>query len=260
LDGAHRRRESTAASEPGARQAAHPPPRATMTYRDRRVAVLLRVIAVARAQEWRTEPIVDAGIEIEAPGRLERLPLQLGASAVYERARLRPKDLQDCLRSQYYWYCDVFEFTKKAPTGDDPQLPKGLPPEMAEKLKKLMAAAGFKRLTSFKDWLDEKQREAAMVAVGKGEKGEKGAKGLAIEVAGKATKGGPGRLDYAHWVWRERSGYGPCGVEYYEAAVYSFEDREVALVIEMPLETEKPGKPKSKWKDLVDHMIPSGKA
>ncbi|MFY9346051.1 MAG: hypothetical protein WAT39_26410 [Planctomycetota bacterium] len=210
------------------------------------VAVALAVVfscTAIPAQEWRKEPLTSVGLEIDAPGRLERLPMQLGEGAVYQRARFRPKDNQDFVRSQYYWYCDVYEFSSKK-GGDDADLPAGVPEEMKEQLKKLMAEHGFARKTTFKEWFEDEN------------KGKKDT--LTVEVAGKPRKGKAGKLDHVHWVWRERSGFGPCGVVYCEAAVYSFPEREVAIVIEMPLETEKPGIPKSKWKSIIDRVIPSG--
>jgi hypothetical protein len=209
------------------------------------VAAATLLFAVAPAQNWRTEALPSVGIEFTAPSRLERLPMQLGEGALYHRARLRPKDDADFVRSQYYWYCDVYEFTKAEPKPDEAgaDLPSGVPEEMKAELAKLLARLGGKRLKTFKDWLDEKEKDTVEVLV-----------------SGKAKKGKSGKLDHAHWVWKERNGFGPCGVVYCEAAVYAFGEREVALVIEMPLETEKPGVPKSKWKNLIDEMIPSGKA
>jgi len=205
--------------------------------------LLFALTAAARAQEWRPEQIADVGLEIEAPGRLERLPMQLGEEGPHHRARFRPKDTQDYVRAQWEWVCDIYEFSKKEDKGAEPAIPDGLPPEAKEQIKKLLASSGFKPATSFKAWFDEKDK-----------------KNITIEVAGKPKKGKPGKLDYAHWVWRDRNGFGPANVVYCEAAVYSFPDREVALVIEMPLETEKPGTPKTKFKLIIDKMIPSGKA
>ena len=205
------------------------------------VAALLSVVACA--QEWRTEAITSVGLEIDAPSRLERLPMQLGEDAIYQRARFRPKDNQDFVRSQYYWYCDVYEFSKTAPKEGDDGLPEGLPPEMKEQMKKLLEQFGSRRMKTFKEWLDDKEKAK-----------------ITIVQEGKLKKPKPGKQEYIHWVWKEASGFGPVGIVYCEAAVYSFGDREVALVIEMPLETEKPGIPKSKWKTIIDRMIPSGKA
>lgn len=208
------------------------------------LSVLALTLAVAApCQEWRTEQVVDVGIEFDIPSRLERLPMQLGQNAIYQRARMRPKDNADFVRAQYYWYCDVYEFSKKEPKGDDTDLPAGVPEEFKEQLRKLLASAGGKRNKSFKEYLAEKEKDTVTVVV-----------------EGKPKKGKGGKLDYAHWVWKEKSGFGPVGVVYCEAAVYSFPEREVALVIEMPLETANPGVPKDKWKTLIDRMIPSGKA
>ena len=197
----------------------------------------------AFAQDWRPEKVHDVGIEFDMPSRLERLPMQLGEEALYHRARLRPKDDADFVRGEFYWYCDVYSFSKKEPKADDAALPEGLPPEAKEQLKKLLESTAFKPLKSFKEWLDDN------------EKGK-----ITIVQAGKARKGRAGKLDYAHWIWIDANDFGPVKKTYCEAAVYTFPDREVALVIEMPLETLKPAEPKSKWKALIDRMIPSGKA
>ncbi len=194
------------------------------------------------AQDWRKEQISSVGIEIDAPSRLERLPMQLGDNALYHRARFRPKDDSDFVRAQYYWYCDVYEFSAKKKEGDDSGLPEGIPEELKEQIKKIIAS-GIKPKTTFKEWLDDKEKTQ-----------------VTIDVAGKPKSSKGGKLPYTHWVWKDRSGFGPCGVVHCEAAVYTFPDREVALVIEMPLETEKPGVPKSKWKTLIDRIIPSGTA
>ena len=211
------------------------------------VPMLLALAMPAAAQQWRTEVISNAGIEIDAPSRLERLPMQLGADALYERARLRPKDDQDFVRAQYYWNCDVYEFRaakKDAAGGARPELPEGLPAEVREQLEKMFASGSFgKRHETFASWLDD--RKSAEVTV---------------EVEGKKKKGRNGKLDYTHWVWREANGYGPAGIVYCEAAVYALPDREVAVVVEMPLETAKPPVPKSKWKNIIDRMIGSGRA
>jgi hypothetical protein len=205
------------------------------------VAASLASVALP-AQDWRTEQVADVRLEFDAPSRLERLPMQLGENGIYHRARLRPKDTADFVRAQYYWYCDVYEFSKKPKASDDLDLPEGLSPEALEMIKRFMSESDFKPMTCFKDWLDKKNQST-----------------LTIEVAGKKKPGRRGKLDYQHWVWKEKSGFGPCEIVYCEAAVYTFPDSEVALVIEMPLETEKPGKPKSKWKNIIDRMIPSGK-
>ncbi len=209
-----------------------------MQLATRLIVPVLAIAALPAQGDWRPEPIVGVGVEIEAPSRLERLPMQLGEDGLYHRARFRPKDNQDFVRAQYYWYCDVYEFAKKPKEGAG--LPEGIPPEAMEQLKKLLENSDFKPKTSFKAWLDARQHKPI------------------IEVAGKVKKGRGGKLDYAHWVWQEKSGFGPVGVEHCEAAVYSFEDREVALVVEMPRETEK-GALKSKWKNIIDHMIASGR-
>ncbi|MCA8964302.1 MAG: hypothetical protein H6838_13060 [Planctomycetes bacterium] len=193
--------------------------------------------ASASAQNWRSEAVVEASLQFDAPDRLERLPMQLGESAIYQRARLRPKDDADFVRAQYYWYCDVYSFSKKDAAEGEVALPEGVPPEMAEQLKKLLM--GRKMHHSFRDWLAEQDK-------------------VTIVKEGKPTRGKNGKLDYWHWVYTVESGFGPCGVVYCEAAVYDFEDREVALVIEMPLESKKPGKPKSKWSTIINRVIRSG--
>ena len=87
-----------------------------------------------------------------------------------------------------------------------------------------------------------------------------GQKGVEVLTEGKQRKGRGGRLPYRHWVYVVDGTRGLVNLTYCEAAVYEFDDREVALVIEMPLEKRKPKKPKSKWASLIKRMIRSGKA
>ena len=144
------------------------------------------------------------------------------------------------MRAQYYWYVDVFEWSKKAPEGGEAEVPDNLPPEVREQIKKLLASSGAGSPTSFKSWLEAKE-------------------GVTVQVEGKQRRGRSGKLDYEHWVWLYDNQFGPTGISYCEAAVYDFEDRQVALVILMPLENLKPPKPKSKWRKVIDFMIKSGR-
>jgi hypothetical protein len=211
------------------------------------VAILFSFADHLFAQDWRVESLPSVGIAFDVPSRLERLPMQLGDDAIYHRARLRPKDDADFVRGQYYWYCDVYEFAKVAPKdGEDVALPDGVPPELAAEMRRMLRELGGKRHTSFSAWLDEQNEDDK--------------ERVKIATKAKARRGKAGKLDFQHWVWRDKSGFGPCGIEYCEAAVYTLGDREVALVVRMPLETEKPGVPKSKWKLLIDRMVPSGEA
>lgn len=196
--------------------------------------------AAATAQnEFRPEQIPEAGIEITAPNRLERLPMKLGAESAFHLAKFRPKDNADFVRAQYYWYCDVYSWSKKKAEGDEPDLPEGMDAETKEKIKRLLAESGIKTPRSFEEWLMDQDN-------------------ITIKTKGKHKKGKKGKLDYTHWVWEIDNQFGPIGLSYCEAAVYDFGDREVAVVILMPL--EKKGKPKSKWMKLIDAMIENGKA
>jgi len=210
------------------------------------LGAMLFLASTTTAQSWRPEAVAEAGIEFEAPNRLERLPMQLGDSALYHRARLRPKDDADFVRARYYWTCDVYVFNKKETADPDADLPEGVPEEMREQLKRLMATMGSKRHRSFKSWLDETKAEN---------------KEMQILTDAKKKRGRSGKLDYEHWVWRVpvEEYYSPAGAYYCEAAVFDFPDREVALVIEMPLEGSNHKKPKSKWSNLIDRMIASGR-
>jgi hypothetical protein len=171
--------------------------------------------ALLPAQDWRTEKVADVGVAFDAPSRLERLPMKIGDEMLYQRARLRPKDDADYVRAQYYWTCDVLEFRKTPPKDDEIQVPEGLPEALKERFKEMMRSRRSDAKTSFKQWLTERTEAPQQ----------------AFEVQGKAKKGRSGKLDYAHWVWTEKDGYGPVGVSYCEAAVYTFPDREVALLI-----------------------------
>lgn len=212
----------------------------------RTLTTTLFLSALALAQGWRTESVPEAGIEFDAPSRLERLPMQLGDGSLYHRARLRPKDDADFVRARYFWTCDVYVFSKKDKPDDDEGLPDDMSEEMKEQIKRLMATMGSKRHKSFKAWLDEVKEEKPETA---------------IVTAGKPKRGKSGKLDYTHWVWTrpEQEYYSPVKRNYCEAAVFSFEDREVALVIDMPLESDNQKAPKSKWSNLIDRMIGSGR-
>lgn len=207
------------------------------------LAVAFMVIgAAASTAQYRVEKVPDCGIQFSAPNRLERLPMQLGTNAVYQRARLRPKDTQDYVRARYYWYCDVYSFAKKEQKASDIKLPEGVPESMREQFKELMAGMGRgERHKSFEDWLNAKE-------------------GIEIIQKGKLKKKKGKKLAYKHWVYLEDNGFGPVGQVYCEAAVYEFEDREVALVIEMPLESKRPPKPKSKWYNIIKKVMRSGEA
>ncbi|MBL8728846.1 MAG: hypothetical protein JNM25_10475 [Planctomycetes bacterium] len=200
--------------------------------------------STAVGQAWRIEAVPEAGIEFDAPSRLERLPMQLGDASLYHRARLRPKDDADFVRAQYYWNCDVYVFSKKESADADADLPEDMPAELKEQIKRLMATMGSKRHRSFQSWLDEVKEKQAE---------------LKVVTAGKKKRGKSGKLDYAHWVWVVPDDYGPAGVSYCEAAVFDFQDKEVALVIEMPLESKNQKSPKSKWSNLIDRIIASGR-
>lgn len=197
------------------------------------------------AQKWRTEQIREARLEIDAPGRLERLPMRLGENGIHHRARLMSKDRNDMIRAQWTWQADVYEFRKagaggKEGDGPDVDLPEGTPPEVKKQLAEAMARFGKKSHKSFKEWLDSSDEV------------------MEIYTDGKDKRGRNGKADYKHYVWRIDNKWGPVGECWCEAAVYDFGDREVALVIEMPV--EKPGgKPKTKWTGTIRKMIRSGK-
>lgn len=194
-------------------------------------------------QGWRTEKIDDVLLQIDAPGRLERLPQRLGAEELYKRARFRPKDHQDFVRARYYWYCDVYEFREKVAEAEaEVEVETSEPETNAEKIAREISAAMVverKRHEDFQAWLEDQED-------------------IEVKVEGKPKKARRGKLPYEHWVWIKASGFGPVGLVYCEAAVYQKEGREVALVIEMPLETERPGRPKSKWSKIIKRMIASG--
>ncbi|MFK7739087.1 MAG: hypothetical protein AB8H80_02100 [Planctomycetota bacterium] len=204
--------------------------------------LLLAFAGSATAQKWRTEQVPEAGIEFEAPSRLERLPMQLGSGDLYRRARLRPKDSSDFVRAQYYWYCDVYEFAKTQKKPEEVKLPPGIPDDQKEKLREMLAKMGGRDShKSFREWLDAK-------------------KNVEILVKGKAKRGKGKKLPYKHWVYIWDNKFGPVGLTYCEAAVYEVDGNEVALVVEMPLEKKKPLKPKSKWAGIIKRVMKSGKA
>ena len=202
-------------------------------------AAALLLAATAPAQKWRTERVPEAGVQFSAPDRLERLPMKLGESELYQRARLRPKDISDYVRAQYAWYCDVLQFPKEGASGADIEAPAGIPDELKERWKELMAGRGGQRHGSFKSWLDAK-------------------KDCEIVTAGKKHRGTSKKLAYEHWEFVLDNNFGPVGKTYCAAAVYDFEGYETALVVMLPLESRNSNKLKGKWKGLCKKIITSG--
>jgi hypothetical protein len=202
-------------------------------------AAALLLAATAPAQKWRTERVPEAGVQFSAPDRLERLPMKLGESELYQRARLRPKDISDYVRAQYAWYCDVLQFPKEGAAGADIEPPAGIPDELKERWKELMAGRGGQRHGSFKSWLDAK-------------------KDCEIVTAGKKHRGTSKKLAYEHWEYILDNNFGPVGKTYCAAAVYDFEGFETALVVMLPLESRNSNKLKGKWKGLCKKIISSG--
>ena len=74
--------------------------------------VLATLTTMAVGQNWRTEAVPEVGIEIKVPDRLERLPMKLGERATYQRARMRPNNINDYVRSRFEWTVDVYEFSE----------------------------------------------------------------------------------------------------------------------------------------------------
>ncbi|MCR9245838.1 MAG: hypothetical protein NXI31_12470 [bacterium] len=198
------------------------------------------VTSAPASAQWRTEQIREVQLEVDAPERLERLPMRLGERGVHHRARLMSKDRNDMIRARYTWQADVYEFSKKGKKkGKEIDLPDGTPPEMAKQIREAMMRFGAKSHKSFKEWLDAQE-------------------GVGIVQKGKKRRGRNGKADYTHWVWRLDNQWGPAGQCWCEAAVYDFGEREVAFVIEMPVEKLN-AKPKSKWKAIIKKMMRSGK-
>ncbi len=199
----------------------------------------LLLATVTPSQQWRIEMVPDCGIQFSAPNRLERLPMKLGSSAVYQRARLRPKDTQDFVRSQYPWYCDVYSFSKADKKPEEVKLPEGIPEEMKEQFRKMLSGRlGGPQHRSFSSWLDKR-------------------KGITIKQEAKKMRAKTGKLPYEHWIFTRDTAPGRPQI-YCEAAVYDFEDSQTAIVIEMPLETTKSKKPKTKWTSIIKKMMKSG--
>lgn len=202
--------------------------------------LLLPAHDALRAQGWRTETVPEVGMQFEVPSRLERLPMKIGAAAIHRRARLRPNDINDYIRAQYEWTCDVYEFSKKDAKPGEVELPDGVPDELREQLKRIMATAGNRQHKSFREWL-EAQKD--------------------IEILEEADKerGRGSKPDYEHWVYVQKTPrFGPVELNYCEASVYDFEDRQVAIVVEMPLENDRPLKPKTKWRTIIKKIMRSG--
>ena len=209
------------------------------------VFAALVTAALGSAQRWRLERVDEVGLKFSAPERLERLPMKLGPETLYQRARLLPKDRADMIRARFPWYCDVMEFRSAEKDAQEPEDDSGKSEEQKEMERQIREMLGHSanRHETFESWLEAKESSR-----------------VEIKQKGRLVKRKAPSLSYRHWKWRYKdASYGPVGVLYCEAAVYEMEGREVALVIQMPLEKGSAKKPKSKWNNIIKRMIKSGR-
>lgn len=207
-------------------------------------AATLLLATTALAQKYRTEKVPDCGVQFVAPDRLERLPMKLGSGDVYKRARLQPKDRSDYVRAAYPWSCEVYTFAKKDQKPEDIKLPAGVPKEMEAAYRKMLAGSGgAPKIKSFAEWIGKNKE-------------------IEIKQSAKKVRAKGSKLAYEHWIFTKMAQWtdGTSSTVYCEASVYDFEDMQTALVIEMPLETTKSKKPKSKWMSIFKKVMKSGEA
>lgn len=210
------------------------------------LAVLLTVgLASASGQGYRTVKIASVGISITINKRLKGLPLRLDSMDPHLRARFRTADRRDYVKlkggGRFEWFTDVFEFG----ASKDPQTPgrdgtgSNAPPKTAqERAEAEMRARAIRRAAAanFEQWVA--RMKPSMVT------------------KGKLVKRKGSKLPYKFWEFLTDTNSADYQW-YHGAAVYKIEEREVAVLVRMPLrQGERPTPAVNK---MVRYILASGR-
>jgi len=143
------------------------------------------------------------GIEFLVHRKLAAVPLQIGTQEPHLRARYQPNDPSDRIAGKFSWELFVLEFQK----------PGSKPPSRASR----PAAASQRTARNFEHWVHE-------LDLGKNQR-----EFLTEGEVRKARRATPEHRYYEYHDVDARFGYW-----YHLAAVYDFDDHEVALLVNMP--------------------------
>jgi hypothetical protein len=186
------------------------------------LALLLSGALLTAQDGFKWDQIDDLGVKYLVFKKLERLPLKLGENDPHLRARYEPGGAGDYIhgaRGSYSWDLNVYEFPKvvKQTTGKE----AAKTPEEAAK-----EAVNRRTAANFQIWVTDGKDPRAK---------ERKFKKKGLEVAGKGKK-----LPHKWWEYHDTQKMSN-GIEtfdqlWYEfAAVYDFPEREIALVLNLPV-------------------------
>ncbi len=183
---------------------------------------------IAPGQRYRTERIDQLGVELTMYRGLERIPMQLGVRSTYLMARWQPRDEKLYLGTEKHrrsWTVAVLAFTR--PT-TEPEPERELEPGSRS------LRANRRPFRDFADFMKRTERNRGREKLKSGEPG-------------------PARTDYVLWEYvsstPEFVGTGGGGDYFTRACVYDLPERQVVVVIHVPVEKGKG--PRGKARDYV---------
>lgn len=198
----------------------------------------LLAASLAAQSEYNQEQNDKLMIKYQVHRKLAAVPLKIGSINPHLRAQYKPNDDGDYIRGQYSWELYILEFPKKrgAPAKPKEATDGGTTTaggtDASEAIAEHLAAADFR------EWVTEKDDSI---------------KDRTFQEKGKSEKAKGKRPAFSYWEYSDVDDR--FGFWYRCAAVYDFEDKEIALVVNIPA-IGKP-KPKDNWLKWANRMITS---
>ncbi len=194
-----------------------------MNRRPLLLAALATLALPLAAQDYRFDEIADVGVKFKVYRKLERLPLKLGQSSKYQKARYEPGGAGDYIHGRYgafSWELNIYEFRKSEPVA----------PAEGEKSDGTDSGPQTKssKPVDFRTWVVE----AGMDGSNQDRK---------FLVKGKAVPGRGKRMLPHTWYEYTDTNKMTNGSESFDqlwyswAAVYEFPEREIVLVCHVPV-------------------------
>ena len=209
---------------------------------------LVALAGTAQGQRgFRTEGVVDLGIEFKVYEKLSAIPPKLGQVS-RDKARFEPQDDSDFIHGRYgklSWglVVQVFERTKAATTGEGDEAEEedplaGIPEEVRRQLE-------AQNPDGFVDYVQNKDPRAS---------------NREFQTEGKKYKAKRKTPAYELWEWVDTRGasYGGQAIEletFHIAAVYDIDGNDVVLLCDLPVDKRK--KPQSKFYGYAKQMVTS---
>lgn len=198
-------------------------------------AVALAASLPAQA-EYNWEQNDKLRIKYQVHRKLVAIPIKIGSGDPHLRAQYRPKDDGDYIRGQFSWELYVLEFPKRPKATPKPAETSGGTTASAPNAEEAMLDR--LRAQDFREWVTEKDNAI---------------KERTFQEKGKAFKAKGKTPAYTYWEYSDVDDR--FGWWYRCAAVYDFEEMEVALLVNIPA-IGKP-KPKDNWLTWANKMITS---